>query len=152
MEKMVMRLVATALVLFTMTGCGGDRSSPSNPAGAPAPTPPDPSNQLPFGTLDAPAANATVPREVTVSGWAMDDTGVEGVRVYVDGHFIQSTTLTVDRADVSAAVPAYARQSDRHGWTVTIGLGPGTHTILAQAVDRAGATRDLGSVSVTVRP
>lgn len=151
MEKMVIRLVVSAaLVLFTMAGCGGDRSSPSNPAGAPAP--PDPSNQLPFGSLDAPAANATVPRKVTVSGWAMDDTGVEGVRVYVDGHFITSTTLTVDRADVSAAVPAYARQSDRHGWTVTIGLEPGTHTLLAQAVDRVGATRDLGSVSVTVRP
>jgi hypothetical protein len=152
MEKVVGRLVGAALVLFTMAGCGGDRSSPPKPAVAPALAPPDPSNQLPFGALDAPAANAAVPRKVTVSGWAMDDTGVEGVRVYVDGHFIQSTTLTVDRADVSAVVPAYARQSDRHGWTVTIGLEPGTHTILAQAVDRAGATRDLGSAPVTVRP
>jgi hypothetical protein len=81
----------------------------------------------------------------------MDDTGVEEVRIYVDGHFVKSTTLTVDRPDVTAAVPTYARQSNRHGWTVTLGLEPGGHSVIAQAVDRVGATRDLGYVNVMVR-
>lgn len=150
MEKMVERLGVLVLALFTLSGCGTDRSTQSNPAaGARSP---DPTNQLPFGTLDAPASDATVAQDVTVSGWAMDDAGIAAVRVYVDGHFVESTELTVDRPDVSAAVPAFSRQSDRHGWTVAINLEPGAHTILAQAVDTVGGTRDLGSVAVTVRP
>lgn len=146
---MVRRLGVLALALVVLAGCGNRPAHPAPSAGASLP---DPSNQLPFGTLDAPTTGATLPADVTVSGWAMDDKGVAGIRVYVDGHFMQATTLTIHRPDVSAAVPLYARQSDRHGWTVRIGLKPGPHTVLAQAVDDVGATRDLGSVSVTVRP
>lgn len=145
MEKVVSR-VAMVCAALMLVGCGS-RSAQSGAGGCP---PPAASNQLPFGVLDAPADKASVARELTASGWAMDDVGVAAVRLYVDSHFVQSTELTVDRPDVSAAVPAFSRQSDRHGWTTQLTLEPGAHTLLAQAVDGAGATRDLGSITVTV--
>jgi N-acetylmuramoyl-L-alanine amidase len=87
---------------------------------------------------------------VTVGGWALDDRGVAEIRVYVDNHFATSTVLNTDRPDVSKAFPQYARGNDKHGWTVAIAFdAPGPHTILVQAIDSDGATRDIGSVAVT---
>jgi hypothetical protein len=44
----------------------------------------DPDNRLPFGRLDAPRPNETVGRVVDVAGWALDDSAVRFVHVYVD--------------------------------------------------------------------
>jgi Bacterial Ig domain len=152
MENVVKRLIVPAIALLALAGCGGtDAGSGSASASAKAATP-DPANQLPFGVLDAPAANAVVARQFRVSGWAVDDTGVTAVRLYIDGHYAGTTTLTIDRPDVSAAVPTLAHGGNRHGWQINLIAEPGAHNILAQAVDKAGATRDLGSVPVTVRP
>jgi hypothetical protein len=110
----------------------------------------DPANELPFGRVDIPAAGAQVPASITVGGWALDDRGIAEIRIYVDNHFSSTAPLNTDRADVSKAFPQYARGSDKHGWTVAIAFdAPGPHTIVAQAVDSDGATRDIGSVAVT---
>jgi hypothetical protein len=56
---------------------------------------------------------------------------------------------------VVKAYPAFAHRSDVHGWTVTVPLGAdtpaGPHTILVQAVDNQGATRDIGTSTVELR-
>ena len=56
------------------------------------------------------------------------------------------------RPDVAKALPRYARRGDIHGWNALIdfGMAAGPHTILIQAVDDSGATRDIGVVPVTV--
>lgn len=114
---------------------------------------PDPNNELPFGVIDSPRSGQVVGRTVEVAGWALDDSRVGVVNVYVDGKFKASGQLTIARPDVSKALPKYARREenpDLHGWHTTVDLGetPGTHTILAQAVDDRGATRDIGSLTV----
>ena len=115
---------------------------------------PDPKNELPFGFIDAPAQGAGVERQVQLYGWAVDDEGVKEVRIFVDGKYAARTTLTAARPDVTKAHPNYAHGNDSHGWAVTITLGqtsqPGPHTILAQAVDTQGATRDIGTVTVSL--
>ena len=115
---------------------------------------PDEKNELPFGFVDAPTPGATVDRQIPIYGWALDDQGVREVRIFVDGKYIARARLTQPRPDVTQAYPAYARGGDMHGWNLTIMLGdsftPGTHTILAQAVDTQGATRDLGAIPVSV--
>lgn len=114
---------------------------------------PDPKNELPFGAMDTPANGATVRRSVVVGGWALDDSAVSAVRVYVDGKFTAQTQITVPRPDVSRRYPKYAKGTDLHGWMVPIAIAqPGVHAILAQAVDDQRATRDLGNVSVIVLP
>ena len=79
----------------------------------------------------------------------MDDRGVTQIRVYVDNHIINSGTLTQDRPDVSKAFPQYTRDH-RHGFTLLAGFdAPGPHTIIVQAVDTDGATRDIAVIPVT---
>ena len=110
----------------------------------------DPANELPFGHIDAPAPGAEVKAETPVAGWALDDRGVTQIRVYVDSHLVNTGPLTMDRPDVSRQYPRYTRGNHRHGWTLLMGFdAPGPHTVLVQAVDTDGATRDIGVVNVT---
>jgi hypothetical protein len=109
----------------------------------------DPENELPFGNVDAPAAQSQTVSTTHVAGWAMDDREIREVRVYVDGRLAEVTTLNTERKDVSKIFPQYAHASHRHGWTTNVVFeAPGPHTILVQAVDSNGATRDIGSVPV----
>ena len=115
----------------------------------PAPLP-DRNNELPFGVVDGPKSGAAVGREVEVSGWALDDTGVVEVRIYVDARYKMSAPLKIKRPDVTKVYPKYPVPDDMHGWWEVVDLGEtaGTHQILAQAIDSNGATRDIGSVTV----
>ena len=115
---------------------------------------PDPNNELPFGFLDAPAPNSPVPGHVTAVGWALDDTGVARIDVYVDRKYKMSVPVGSSRIDVGRAFPKYARDGNIHGWMAEIDLGatPGPREILVQAVDTSGAARDIGLVNVTVVP
>jgi hypothetical protein len=135
------RVLRLALVVTTawVVSCGGGAV--------------DPDNELPFGIVDTPKAGAVLrPGDTVVGGWAMDDSGVEEIRIYFDGRFWAGTTLAVPRPDVARALPRYAREGDLHGWNVRVdfGLSPGDHTIIVQAVDDRGATRDIGVVPVTI--
>ena len=60
--------------------------------------------------------------------------------------------MGVSRPDVEQAHPRYARADAMHGWNVLVdfGMASGPHTILVQAVDDLGATRDIGVVPVTM--
>jgi hypothetical protein len=110
----------------------------------------DPANELPFGHIDLPVDGAKVQAQAPIAGWALDDHDVREIRVYVDGRIVNHGPLTDERPDVSKAFPRYARGTHRHGWTLTmVFVVPGAHTVLVQAVDEAGATRDIGTLSVT---
>lgn len=113
---------------------------------------PDPTNELPFGFVDVPTAGTELrPGPNLVGGWALDDVGVTEIRFYFDGKYVTRTTLAVPRPDVAKALPKYARSGDRYGWNLNVDFAatPGPHTILVQAVDSSGATRDIGVVAVT---
>jgi hypothetical protein len=110
----------------------------------------DPANELPFGNVDQPAAKSQTGATTAVGGWAMDDKEVREIRVYVDGHLAEVSTLNTARQDVSKAFPQYAHATNMHGWSLVVAFeAPGPHTIIVQAVDSNGATRDIGTVPVT---
>jgi hypothetical protein len=110
------------------------------------------SKDLPSGNLDVPRNDEIVGREVELSGWAVDDSVVEEVRIYIDGQYKASTRLTLPRPDVSKAYPPYAKPGDLHGWRALVDLGEAEtrHTILIRAVDDQGVARDIASVVVQV--
>jgi hypothetical protein len=121
----------------SLTGCSGGRV-------------PDAANELPFGNVDRPAPNAEVTALSPVAGWALDDRGIAEIRLYVDGHLANTCRLTVARPDVTQIFPKYARGRQRHGFAMMAGFDvPGPHTLVVQAVDTDGATRDIGVINVT---
>jgi hypothetical protein len=115
----------------------------------------DPKNELPFGWIDAPVQGATVAPDsaLRVIGWALDDSSVKEVRVYLDNHFSAKASFAIARADLVPLYPNYVHNSNTHGWRADIRTpaSPGVHTLMAQATDDAGATHDLTVVSITVR-
>ena len=115
---------------------------------------PDPKNELPFGFIDAPPNGASVGRQVQMYGWALDDHGVKEVRFFVDGRYVTKCAIDTPRPDVAKANLVYRAGTDVHGWALTVTLAPelapGPHTIIAQAVDTDGATRDIGTITVSL--
>jgi N-acetylmuramoyl-L-alanine amidase len=133
------RRLPLALALALTMACGGGDL-------------PDPQNELPIGYLDSPANGAVVPRQFRFAGWALDDSRVVRVDIYVDGRFRASATPTVARPDVLKAYPQYAKSTAVTGWEVTVDLGEGAggRAVLVQAVDDKGATRDIGSAAISI--
>lgn len=117
---------------------------------------PNRTNELPFGFVEAPPAGAGVERKMVVGGWALDDQGVKEVRVFVDNKYAGRTSIDQPRPDVTKLYPNYPANNDLHGWVLTVPLDAavqeGNHTVLVQAVDTQGATKDIGTVAVVVPP
>jgi hypothetical protein len=109
-------------------------------------------NEPPFGVVDGPPNGAIVGREVEFSGWALDDSRVAEVKIYVDGHYQKSAKLKIPRPDVTSAYPRYPASGNIHGWWELVDLGErgGAHTLRAEAVDDRGAASDIGSVTITL--
>jgi len=85
-------------------------------------------------TITAPANNARVAGTVTVQGTASDNVEVAKVEVRIDGGSWNDATGT-----------------DTWSWNWdTTAVSDGTHTIEAQATDKAGNTSTIASVTVTV--
>ena len=137
--------LALAALLLATTACQQDAPDPG----------PDSKNELPFGFVEGPPAGSIVKKQFVAGGWAMDDQGVKEVRLYVDNKFVARATVNQIRPDVTKAYPNYAA-SDKgfHGWTIKVTLpdvfAAGPHTLLVQAVDTEGATRDIGTVAVAL--
>jgi len=126
-----------------------------DPATAPVSTsssspPPTLTGEMPFGGVDLPKADAHVPRSFPVLGWALDDHGVREIRVFVDRVFNTVLPVNADRQDVRGQFPGYTAANPTPGWSSTLTLTPGPHSLIFQAVDTDGLTRVLGIVAVVV--
>ena len=104
----------------------------------------------PFGNLEA-ADRA--PGTITVTGWTIDPdtTGSIPVHIYVDGVWAGATTADARRPDVAAAYPGWSAD---HGFSATVGAGPGAHTVCAFAINTGpGSTNPvLGCRNVVGNP
>ena len=120
---------------------------------------------LPFGVVDTPAEGAAgVEGAIGVTGWALDDTGVQrlilsrdpvsgepaGSRIFIgDGVFV-----TGARPDVAAAYPTHPNAS-RAGWGYMLltnmlpNQGNGTFKLWLHALDREGQQALLGTRTIT---
>ncbi|MCP5106784.1 MAG: hypothetical protein GY950_25600 [bacterium] len=113
----------------------------------------------PFGCFETPPEGVTLSGSVPVSGWVLDDIGVEHVKIYRQ----ESSTLVYigdalfvegARPDVELAYPGFPENSGA-GWgymMLTNFLpdgGNGTFTLHAVAIDREGHQTTLGTRNVT---
>jgi hypothetical protein len=122
----------------------------------------------PFGSFETPIDGAVVASSLPVTGWALDDIGVDSVRIKrrpVDSDpagiiredglvFIGNATFARGaRPDVEGKYPNYPL-ADRAGWGYMLltnflpNQGNGTFILVAEAVDTTGHTRRLGEKTV----
>jgi Immunoglobulin I-set domain len=130
---------------------------------------------LPFGALDTPVDNSTgLQGSIAVTGWALDDVGVDHVEIWRDRVAGETTPVfsgagpgngkiyignaffvSGARPDVQAAFASYPL-GQRAGWgylLLTWGLwqqGNGPYTLYAFAFDVDGHVATLGSTNITV--
>lgn len=118
------------------------------------------SSSDPFGNYATPTNGSTISSSVPFTGWALDDIGVESVKLYRqegagliyigDAVFVEGA-----RPDVEEAYPDYPFNY-KAGWGYMMltnflpNGGNGTFTIVAIATDVEGNQTTLGSKTVTV--
>lgn len=116
------------------------------------------SSRPPFGEFETPLNNSTVQGSIPITGWALDDIGVERVEIYrEEGNslvFIDNAVFIEGaRPDVERAYMQYP-QNSRAGWgymMLTYGLpnqGNGVFTIHALAIDKEGNATTLGKRTI----
>jgi len=120
---------------------------------------PEDINQSPIGDFATPGDGSPVVGSVAVTGWAVDDTGVNSVKIYYEngtglGYIGDAVFVDGARADIEAAYPTYPG-SYKAGWgymllTHFLPNGDGTYKLHAIAADREGKTTDLGTKTITV--
>ncbi|MCP4216199.1 MAG: hypothetical protein GY765_16245 [bacterium] len=114
----------------------------------------------PFGEFSTPADNGTVDGCVSVSGWALDDVGVENVKIYREegsglAYLGDAVFVEGARPDLELAYPGYP-SNHRAGWgymMVTNCLpdgGNGAFILHALAKDNEGNTVTLGTKTIIV--
>ncbi|ACL01946.1 hypothetical protein Dalk_0237 [Desulfatibacillum aliphaticivorans] len=119
----------------------------------------DPENlNPPFGSFDTPLDNSTVRSSIPVTGWALDDVGVDSVKIYNTtggGQIYIGDAAMVEgaRPDVANQYPDYP-QNSQAGWGYMMltnflpNGGNGTYIIEAVATDYEGNQTSLGSKTI----
>jgi fibronectin type III domain protein/Leucine Rich Repeat (LRR) protein len=112
----------------------------------------------PFGSFDTPLEGAYVMGSIAVTGWALDDSGVDHVKIYRhlgtqsiyigDAIFVEGA-----RPDVVAAYPGYPANTSA-GWGYMLltnflpNSGNGSFVLEAIATDMNGKTTSLGTRTI----
>jgi len=105
----------------------------------------------PLAVVEQPLANSQISGKVNVSGWAMDDTAVYKVDVYVDGVLAGNATYGGSRSDVGKDFP-HAPVAIGYGFLLdTNQYGNGAHTIEVRALDTSRNLAVLEHVPVTIQ-
>jgi hypothetical protein len=114
--------------------------------------------ESPFGSFDTPIDGSTVCSSIPVTGWALDDWGIDSVKIYrQQGNVLVyiGDALMVEgaRPDVAAAYPDYPNNT-KAGWGYMMltnflpNSGNGTFVIHAIATDVVGKTTTLGTKTI----
>ncbi|MCP4157303.1 MAG: BACON domain-containing protein, partial [bacterium] len=110
----------------------------------------------PFGEFATPAEGSTVSSSVPVTGWVLDDIGIESVQIYNGESYVGDALLVEGaRTDIEQSYPSHPGNY-KAGWgymLLTYFLpdgGNGTYTLTARATDKEGNIVSLGSKTVTI--
>jgi hypothetical protein len=138
------RLLMLTLVGLAAAGCNRDPEA-SRQKGRNPPT---------IGFIDAPAAGAVLGPKFVASGWALDESNVERVRIYLDDQMGANVPLSVMRPDVAKDFKVSFGAGRPHGFSVAIDSGArkGYCTMRFEALDGRGALTQFATVQVRIEP
>jgi hypothetical protein len=133
------------LLAVALGGCYGEDAKPRRPTERNPPS---------IGFIDAPAAQSVVGPRFVVAGWALDESGVDRVRVFLDDELIANAPLTVMRPDVEQAYKISFGVGRPHGFTFAVDAGTrkGYCTIRLEALDGRGAITQFATMNVRIEP
>lgn len=90
-------------------------------------------------TIDYPNGK-TSNKQIGISGWSINKSGVKNVQVYVDNKFVSNANIGVYRPDVSLAFPGYPF-ADKSGFSSSIDADnylPGNHELEIKSIGSNG--------------
>ncbi len=104
----------------------------------------------PVGNFDYPDSGRSVSGSINLHGWALDDIGVESVKIYLqngtDKVYLGDAAFAQGARPDIATFYAYYPNYDRAGWSMsftTNTLENGEYTFIAEATDFEGNTTEL---------
>jgi len=111
----------------------------------------------PFGSFDTPMDGASVSGTIPVTGWALDDIGLDNVSIFRDDganydYIGDAVFVEGARPDVETMYPGYP-QNYQAGWgymMLTNHMPDGNYTLYAFANDAEGNQTLLGTKNITV--
>ena len=105
--------------------------------------------------FSAESAICVVPGPIfTVSGWVLDESLVDKVRIYLDDELVTTVEVGVMRPDVEKAFPDRAQPGKPHGYMAVVDAGTraGYCTIRTEAIDGRGGMTQFATTSVKIEP
>jgi hypothetical protein len=88
---------------------------------------------------------------VIIGGWAIHESGIRSVEIYVDREFALTANVGLERPDVVKVFPSFGKEMIT-GWNAMLVTGnfePGPHDLLARIRAKNGAQHDF-VVPVTI--
>ena len=104
-------------------------------------------NNLPkINNLDTPTNDTVISNDkISIRGWALDESGVKEVRVYVDGKDLGTITYGTKRTDVNNVYPGYS-SGDNAGFEGNIdisSIGSGSKKLVVKITANDGTTQSI---------
>ena len=99
--------------------------------------------------LDEPTSNSTVASgELKIRGWALADSGIKEVRVYVDGKDLGTVTYGTTRTDVNNAYPGYSSGNNAgfEGMVDISSISSGNKKLSVKIIANDGTTQTIDRI------
>jgi hypothetical protein len=147
MNKTVRAILLAAILAFGPASSVGCRPCSQN--GGPAGTLLEPI----LGALDAPVRGSTLRERGVVGGWAVAESGVKRIAIYLDGQFVSFAALDGKRPDIAKLYTKTFPDAETSGWTAVLDvskMADGEHQMVAQVKTNKGGIREFGPVPFQV--
>lgn len=64
-------------------------------------------NKISRMSIDSPISNTNISSELNIRGWALDNSGIESVKAYIDNKYVKELKIGINRPDVNDIYPGY---------------------------------------------
>ena len=147
MNRIVRGISLAAILAFGPGASVGCRpcSQNSGPVGVPL--------EPVLGALDAPARGSTLRGPMIVGGWAIAESGVKRIAIYIDRQFVTFAYIDGRRDDIAKLYGKDFPGAQLSGWTVVLDvtkMADGEHQMVAQVKTNKGGIREFGPVPFQV--
>ncbi|WP_242971491.1 Ig-like domain-containing protein [Clostridium algidicarnis] len=96
----------------------------------------------PLSYIDSPEIRVMKKEKLNIYGWSLNDSGIQKVKVFIDGKYIGNAKYGLNRPDVKAVFPKY-KYTEESGYTLDYdvsNLSIGNHEVKIECIGNDGST------------